>query len=170
MLFFVSWHALALNDTARRAPAGYNWGTPEERSVVTWMTDKKRRRLSATALNGLFQNGRIAERLREYVALCHCEAGGEEQFPNLAGFCRYLGVGLGRLRGVGAKYPDVYDELVTLLEDEALNASHIPAKSAMLTATYFKQRLGYAEKELARDAKAGEVRVVFDHDILEAGA
>ena len=112
--------------------------------------------------------GSVEKRLHAYLQRCHAEEDGGA-FPNLAGFCRYLGVGIRTFCELGAQYPAAYDAVMTQLEDEALNADHLPANSASLTAAYFKRRLGYDAQEPAR-AESGEVRVIFDHDIVEAGA
>ena len=54
----------------------------------------------------------------------------------------------------------------TVLEDEALNAELSPT---VLTA-YLKKRLGYGEKsEATTSAECGQLRLVFEHDILEDG-
>ncbi len=116
----------------------------------------------------MMARGTIIKKLKGYLAVCHGESS-EEAFPNLAGLCRYLGVGIREFCAVGERYPDVYDAVMTQLEDEALNARRLPANSASLTAAYFKRRLGY-EAEERGERRDGEVRVVFDHDIAEAGA
>ena len=120
-------------------------------------------------LQAKMASGEIERKLRAYLAVCHSgEEGEETAFPNLAGFCRYLGVGIRTFCALGEEYPAAYDSVMTQLEDEALNAQRLPANSASLTAAYFKRRLGYdsdGEEKGAKDA----VRVVFEHDILEAG-
>jgi hypothetical protein len=113
------------------------------------------------------QEGRIGQKLASYLQLCHGEDTSEESFPNLAGFCRYLGVGVREFAHLGEQYPRLYDQVMTSLEDEALNARRLPANSASLTAAYFKRRLGYDGEDT--EVRAGEWKVVFDHDIEEAG-
>jgi hypothetical protein len=146
---------------------------PEERRVVIWMT--KRIRKGKERLLELLEGGGLIAALERYVRRCHSQPKDgrngkkEECFPNAAGFCRYLGVGLKCFEELSSAYPILYDNVMTLLEDEALNAKHIPANSVSLTAAYFKRRLGYAEEKQDNARANGEVSVVFDHDIMEAG-
>ena len=112
--------------------------------------------------------GSVEKKLHAYLQRCHGEEDGGA-FPNLAGFCRYLGVGIRTFCELGAQYPAAYDAVMTQLEDEALNANRLPANSASLTAAYFKRRLGY-DGEIPGEREAPGIRVVFDHDIAEAGA
>ena len=125
------------------------------------------------ALESLFESGDLMDALEQYIRRCH--ASGDDKrgdkdarFPNPAGFCRSLGVGLRCFEALGARYPALYDNVMTLLEDEALNASRYPANSASLTTAFFKRRLGYASDEDAGRG-SGEITAVFDHDIQEAG-
>ena len=90
-----------------------------------------------------------------------------EKFPNLAGFCRYLGCGLTQLEGLRLSNPMLYDHICAILEDEALNAEISPT---VLNA-YLKKRLGYAEKsEGGSVADCGPLRLIFEHDIMEDGS
>ena len=140
--------------------------------MVIWMANLVRKgRLTAEAL---FESGDLMKALKRYIRQCHAKnegKGGDKAaiFPNPAGFCRCLGVGLKRFEELGAQYPQLYDSVMTLLEDEALNATHYPGGSAMLTATFFKRRLGYDEERGPREGAGEEIRVVFDHDIEAAG-
>ena len=90
------------------------------------------------------------------------------RFPNLAGFCRFLGVGMAKMEQLAAKEPEIYDSLCAVFEDEALNSG----VSASVLTPYFKKRLGYAEKAPASsdDEDPGGIRLIFDHDIWEDGA
>lgn len=135
---------------------------------------KRVRRASAgkrrEALAKLMAQGGIEERLRAYLQRCHNEEDGRGEFPNLAGFCRCLGVGIRTFCELGEDYPVAYDAVMTQLEDEALNAPKLPANSASLTAAYFKRRLGYdGESGEGRESGEGGVQVIFDHDILATG-
>jgi hypothetical protein len=56
-----------------------------------------------------------------------------------------------------------------VLEDGALNADCIPGKSALLTMTYFRRRLGYEAPKAQSKSEEGTVKVVFEHDIGEDG-
>lgn len=119
-------------------------------------------------------SGRLLRKLKEYLLSCrpppdtdakktHCT------FPNLAGFCRFLGCGVGALDELRVTYPVQYDQLCATLEDEALNFSLSPT---VLTA-YLKQRLGYGEKPDAMpsgSAECGQLQLIFEHDITEDGA
>ena len=140
--------------------------------MIAWMlasidveTGKKPRIGRREAVEKWMAGGSIEARLRTYLARCHDK---EDAFPNLAGFCRYLGIGIRTFMALGERYPAAYDTVMTQLEDEALNAQHLPANSASLTAAYFKRRLGY-DGEDAAERGGGEVRVIFDHDITLAG-
>ena len=88
------------------------------------------------------------------------------RFPNLAGFCRFLGCGISHLQKLCSEVPRLYDLICTTLEDELLMSSPSPS----LLSYYLKKRLGYDEKEEPASASCGEMRLVFEHDILEDGA
>lgn len=122
---------------------------------------------------GMFEDGSIFARAEAYVNACleGVEEGERAQFPNLAGFGRALGIGLGELQRLGQSHPTVYDAILAVLEDGALNTDRIPGKLALLAMNYFRRRLGY---ELVRNEVKSEseraVRVIFDHDVSEDGA
>lgn len=118
-------------------------------------------------------NGKLAKKLEEYLTSCRPPPDADPKkslgaFPNLAGFCRYMGCGLGELTEMRECYPELYGRVCAVLEDEALNFSLSPT---VLTA-YLKQRLGYGEKPDSADSatECGEMRLVFEHDILEDGS
>ena len=119
-------------------------------------------------------NGRLSRRLREYLASCRPPLDADPKknpgsFPNLAGFCRYLGCGMSAAEELRVAYPAQYDFVCAALEDEALNFSLSPT---VLTA-YLKQRLGYGEKSEASSAgsaECGQLQLIFEHDIEEDGA
>ena len=79
-----------------------------------------------------------------------------------------MGCGVGASEELRTSAPDAYDLLCAVLEDEALNFSISPT----VMSAYLKQRLGYGEKPdtPASSAECGEMRLVFEHDILEDGA
>ncbi len=112
----------------------------------------------------------LAER---YVDKCRSASDDEDgiasrsqKFPNLAGFARSLGVGLGVLRELGEKCPEQYGAMLAIFEDEALNA----AKNATAINMYIKERLGIGEKcKGDADADPQRIEVVFEHDIAEDG-
>ena len=117
----------------------------------------------------MFREGTAVRRAERYVRDCKESEEASGRFPNLAGFGRDLGVGLDELCRMGEKYPKVYDAVLAVLEDGALNADHIPGKSALLTMNYFRRRLGYEQPKGKGQGQEDKVRVVFDHDILEDG-
>ncbi len=125
----------------------------------------------------------ILERLAdEYIIYCYSKEQKEEndkdekrktrgisiaRFPNVAGFCRYYGIGQGRYERLSKRYPEEFEKLCAIFEDEALNAQISPS---LLTA-YLKRRLGYAQtsEDNSSDVDMGQLRVVFEHDILSDG-
>ena len=114
---------------------------------------------------------RLLALLEEYVGACRPppeadtkKTGGK--FANLAGFCRFLGCGISYLQKLCSDAPRLYDLICTTLEDELLISSPSPS----LLSYYLKKRLGYDEKEETSSASCGEMRLVFEHDILEDGA
>ena len=135
-------------------------------------TDKERP-MAAACLEG-----RIDELLERYVQACAPKTENEsisqkatqkkkeptyKRFPNLAGFCRYLGTGTDELGSIAARFPGELGRIRAVLEDEALNASLSPT----VIAAYFKRRLGY-ERESER-TETSEIQVRFEHDIWEDG-
>ena len=93
---------------------------------------------------------------------------GNAKFPNIAGFCRYLGCGTAALAQLEDRYPDQADLLLAIFEDETLNA----ALSPTLLSAYLKKRLGYADKTVKgeqNETECGLMRLVFEHDIEEDG-
>ncbi|MBQ7337120.1 MAG: hypothetical protein IJW40_01565 [Clostridia bacterium] len=130
---------------------------------------QKSKRNGREALAALMAQGKLEMRLRAYLDGCHGDRERDGAFPNLAGFCRYLGVGMRTFCSVGEEYPAIYDAVMTQLEDEALNSKKLPADSAMLTAAYLKRRLGYDGEAVAGKRSGEEVRVVFEHDLEQAG-
>lgn len=114
---------------------------------------------------------RLLDLLEEYVAACRPppEADAKKttgKFANLAGFCRFLGCGISYLQKLCSDVPRLYDLICTTLEDELLISSPSPS----LLSYYLKKRLGYDEKEESSSAPCGQMRLVFEHDILEDGA
>jgi hypothetical protein len=87
----------------------------------------------------------------------------KERFPNIAGFCRYLGVGHKRYQELAEQYPDETSQISAAFEDEALNSE----KPAALIGAYLKTRLGYDDRKA--DRQGAGLSVVFEHDILADG-
>ena len=65
------------------------------------------------------------------------------------------------------KYPEEFEKLSAIFEDEALNSEI----SASLLTAYLKKRLGYGENEKTEksEVETGQIRLIFDHDILSDG-
>ena len=122
----------------------------------------------------------LPSQLEAYLAFCReksgeatgsrrSSGGGERFFPNMAGFCRWLGGGISLVEGLKEADPEGYGLLCATLEDEALNSSVSPT----VLSAYLKRRLGYAEKDedvkRSTEAECEQIRLVFDHDITEDG-
>ena len=86
------------------------------------------------------------------------------KFPNIAGFCRFIGVGISDITEFGAAYPSEYDRLLAIFEDEALNSE----LSASLLSAYMKKRMLYSSEDLSR-TYSGEVNYCFEHDVYADG-
>lgn len=112
----------------------------------------------------------LSAKLAEYLDLCRADTGEKSRnaFPNLAGFCRHLGCGTSAFDDFQAADPDSADWIRAVFEDETLNLSLSPT----LLSAYLKRRLGYADKAKGEEiaADCGEVKLVFEHDILEDGS
>lgn len=119
----------------------------------------------------MFKNGILLEEVEKYVLDCFDASDAEKRgrtgrFPNLAGFCRRLGTSPSHLASLGEEYPELYEAILSVFEDEALNSSQSPT---LLTA-YMKERLGFGEKkEPASAVQSGDVRLIFEHDVSEDG-
>lgn len=89
------------------------------------------------------------------------------RFPNVAGFCRYLGIGTDGYAELAREYRCETGQISAAFEDEALNSD----MSATLLGAYLKHRLGYDGAVCAKhdNEERGEVRIVFEHDIYEDG-
>ena len=112
------------------------------------------------------ESGELMERARAYILECSCGEGGKHggRFPNLAGFCRYLGVGVEQFCLSMKERQEEYDALCAMLEDEALNSG----LSATLISAYLKRHLGYGDKSEAAAKSSMELdqlKLVFEHDI-----
>ena len=122
--------------------------------------------------------GLLGAMVEEYIFYCYRVSAGEytggadkkalkktkNRFPNVAGFCRYFGIGHNEYESLEAKYPAEFDKLRAVFEDEAFNSDVSPT----LLSAYLKKRLGYEKKE-GSEIFDGELKVVFDHDIMEDG-
>ena len=130
---------------------------------------------SPCLLDDATRRGLLGALLEEYIASCHTPLQKEmppekrgkavtrgDRFPNLAGFCRYLGCSTEEWFTMETSHPTEFGRLRATLEDEALNA----AMSPTVIAAYLKKRLGY-DKE-PTDAE-GALTVQFEHDIFSDG-
>lgn len=138
-----------------------------------------------SSLLELCEKGKIDELLKSYIELCatvedHSDTRSDvttdekkkgrkpstrQLFPNLAGFCRYLGIGTQELERILGEFPDEYDRILAVLEDEALNSGI----SATLLSAYLKKRLGYDATSKSQGTSA-QLEICFEHDIMEDGA
>ena len=138
---------------------------------------------SPNALRESCQSGKLYAMLEDYVRLCtpppdpdeesHAgvgKVGSKKQnvkkgiFPNLAGFCRYLGIGTAEFEEILRDFPHQCSRILTALEDEALNSE----LSATLLSAYLKRRLGY-DGALQSAPPAEALQISFEHDIFEDG-
>ncbi len=86
----------------------------------------------------------------------------------MAGFCRYLGMGMENFRLMMKERQEEYDLICAIFEDEALNSEVSPT----LLSAYLKRHFGYGERAAADAASSCEldaVKLVFEHDIDEDG-
>lgn len=95
----------------------------------------------------------------------------EQLFPNLAGFFRWMGRGMWEAEELKTTQAQLYDRICTVLEDEALNSELSPT----VLSAYLKRRLGYGDRSEAvvgsavTSSEGEQIRLIFDHDILEDG-
>ena len=156
------WHYAALNGTRFGVKIKLSQGKGGENCVMN--------ENSCESVDGCLDKDRVISSVAEYIGECRSEAVGSKsktRFPNLAGFCRYLGIGVEELEELFRGYHESYGALCAVFEDEALNSD----LSATLITAYLKQRLGYGERAEPRRAACEfpEVKLVFDHDIFEDG-
>ncbi len=91
-------------------------------------------------------------------------ANSQKQFPNLAGFCRYLKTGMDDFERLSESYPCAYNRILTVLEDEALNSD----LSTTVISAYLKRRLGY-DTNAKSTSEHSQLQISFEHDIFEDG-
>lgn len=118
--------------------------------------------------------GSITALLNQYLLNCRTDSTDDAQeskrkskkdsiFPNLAGFCRFIGISTSELEVFGKSNPSDYGKILTVLEDEALNSGLSPA----LVSAYLKKRLGYDGASVQETSAQLEIK--FEHDIFEDG-
>lgn len=127
----------------------------------------------AVPLRKAVESGRLKTYLKQYLEECRPATQSDPRktggrFPNLAGFCRWLGCGISEVDALKLSHPEAADFLAAVMEDEALN-SPVSLSPTVMNA-YLKRRLGYADKsEPTSQAECGELQVIFEHDITEDG-
>ncbi len=114
---------------------------------------------------------RLPEELEKYIESCQAppeaKKPNKRRLPNVAGFCRYLGLGTEELEQLTECAPKLYGRIAAVLEDELLNFSPSPA----ILGHYLKRRLHYGADEKEKIATdCGAVQLIFEHDIEEDGA
>lgn len=112
----------------------------------------------------------MTEELGNYILRCHTEQGNStksaSRIPNVAGFCRALGVTLSDFDRLKRTRPEHHGAICAVLEDEALNSQ----MTAAILSIYLKHRLGYGtEREEIGITDAGQLRLIFEHDAYEDG-
>ena len=116
----------------------------------------------------------IQSLLDKYIRACRPREEGEsasptkkgsvpDRFPNLAGFCRFVGVTPEDLENLADEYPEQIHGLYATLEDEALNS----ALPAAVLSVYLKKRLGYEETRTDNDPTS--IQICFEHDVMQDG-
>lgn len=139
------------------------------------MTEKE----TSVTLESSLESGNLLFLAEQYVNSCNRDTDKEEKgdakkqkkksgrFPNVAGFCRFLGIGESEYSRLSKKYPEEFEKLSCVLEDEALNSEISPS----LLGVYLKRRLGYDDtaRTEKKDVDVGQLRLVFEHDIISDG-
>ena len=121
-------------------------------------------------ISELYRSGLLDGLIGEYLESCRenddtpSRSKRPPRFANLAGLCRYLGTGLADLEQMRSEYPEEYDRLLAIFEDEALNAGVSPT----LLSAYMKKRIRYSGDE-ERTGGRKEVSYRFEHDIFADG-
>ncbi len=124
--------------------------------------EKKPRRLCRPRPGSLIRAAADGSALR--LAADYIEVSlGRDTLPNIAGFCRSLGVGVSEFEGLRRSHPDVHGILLAAFEDVALNAD-VPASILSL---YLRGRLDYNDR--ARVADDSPAAVIFEHDVMRDG-
>ncbi len=101
--------------------------------------------------------------LEKYLKSCSDDK--KAKFPNVAGFCRFCGVGTDIFDELRETDPKLHSAVCAVLEDEALNSS----VSASVLSVYLKLRLGYEKTGEKSTADVGRIQLVFDHDAFSDG-
>ncbi len=123
--------------------------------------EKKTRRLCRPRPGSLIRAAADGTALR--LAADYIEASGRDTLPNIAGFCRSLGVGVSEFDGLRRSHPDIHGILLAAFEDVALNAD-VPASILSL---YLRGRLDYNDR--GREEADAPTAVMFEHDVMRDG-
>lgn len=136
------------------------------------MADSKRKKGRSIDLVEASLSGSLPKLINDYIRKCKRKKDGDDEddevkFPNVAGFCRFCGVGQGELERLSGECPREYDALCSVFEDEALNSSI----AVTLIGAYMKKRLGYVEDKTARNEADADAppTITFMHDIMKDG-
>lgn len=78
---------------------------------------------------------RLSDKLSEYIESCLGAENRKHPFPNLAGFCSYIGMSIDDMMELKRRRPKVFDTVMLKLEDAALNSG----ATASLVNMYLKQ-------------------------------
>ena len=137
---------------------------------------KSKQQKSSGILTGLCREGLLDMMLEEYIFFCKNpmaeaptdptpkKSAAKGRFPNVAGFCRFMKTGIGELEALQAEFPEEYERILSVFEDEALNSD----LSSALLSSYMKKRLFY-ERTGGESKGEGEIKVCFEHDIFGDG-
>ena len=108
-----------------------------------------------------FRSGKqLLDAVRSYTDSC-AEKNEELKkpiFPNVAGFCRSVGISVSAFRSLARRFPDDYLTALAFFEDAAINSG----ATASLISLYLKEYDCWGQTE--------EDEVTCDHDIFSAGA
>ena len=142
---------------------------------------KKEKQSETENVHGLIsemcKNGLLDGLIEDYIGFCHrthtpaaedtsrTRSKPRTLFPNLAGFCRFLNTGLSDIASLAKDFPEEYERLLAIFEDEALNSEVSPT----LLSAYLKKRLRYISPADTPTASGKEVKYCFEHDIFSDG-
>ena len=68
---------------------------------------------------------KLISALREYIEKCNAEKERRKEkgpFPNVCGYCRYMGIGINKLKEELKEEDALSDRIATVLEDAAINS------------------------------------------------
>ena len=127
----------------------------------------------AGSIKELCRLGKLKNLTEEYVSACYgnkADNGSNSKkapptLPNLAGFCRYVGIGIDELERQLSDFPQEKERLFAVLEDEALNSSASPT----VVSAYLKKRLGYEKEAHSVCDTPAQLKIQFEHDIFKDG-